>query len=208
MPQECPNISQRKRTWYHRVPPDVGLAPSAAWRAPPPPPPCALGPLPLTSLDCPLPEPCKKSQEGLGKEGRRGRGGKGFGLREGSSNYNGGLGGDPPNTSWGQTHIWGLPIPAPKARLYRKVLVAKCLPGCAEGPCQGRPLSPRCFENVFGTRLESTFECKARLENADRDFPEKKWTPPPVREPPWSTFLKFGLSAGLSGLRSTEASIK
>ena len=32
--------------------------------------------------------------------------------------------------------------PAPKARLYRKVLVAKCHPGCAEGPYQGQLLSP------------------------------------------------------------------
>ena len=59
-------------------------------------------------------------------------------------------------------------VPAPKARLYRKVLVAKCLPGCAEGPCQGQPLSPRkCFNTLLGTRLEGTFECKARLENAE-----------------------------------------
>ena len=59
-------------------------------------------------------------------------------------------------------------VPAPKARLYRKVLIAKCLPGCAEGPYQGQPLSPReCFKKVLGTRLEGTFECKACLENAD-----------------------------------------
>ena len=77
---------------------------------PPPPPPLSpLGPLPPTSLGRPLPEPCKKSQGGWGEEGRRGRGGKGFGLREGSSNYNGGWGGRTPNTTWGQTHIWGLP---------------------------------------------------------------------------------------------------
>ena len=59
-------------------------------------------------------------------------------------------------------------VPARKARLYRNVLVAKCLLGCAEGPCQGQPLSPRkCFKNVLGTGLEGTFECKARLENAE-----------------------------------------
>ena len=28
-------------------------------------------------------------------------------------------------------------VPAPKARLYPKVLIAKCLPGGAEGPYQG-----------------------------------------------------------------------
>ena len=33
-------------------------------------------------------------------------------------------------------------VPAPKARLYRKVLIEKCLPGCAEGPYQGQPLVP------------------------------------------------------------------
>ena len=53
--------------------------------------------------------------------------------------------------------------------LYPKVLIAKCLPGGAEGPYQGQPLSPRkSFKNVLGTRLEGTFECKARLENADK----------------------------------------
>ena len=51
----------------------------------------------------------KRAKGGWGEEGRSRRGGKGFGLREGSSNCNGGWGGDPPNTSWGQTHIWGLP---------------------------------------------------------------------------------------------------
>ena len=59
-------------------------------------------------------------------------------------------------------------VPAPKARLYPKVLIAKCLLGGAEGPYQGQPLCLRkCFKNVLGTRLEGTFECKARLENAD-----------------------------------------
>ena len=32
-------------------------------------------------------------------------------------------------------------VRAPKARLYRKVLVAKCFEGCAEGPYQGKALS-------------------------------------------------------------------
>ena len=76
----CKNANLPNRTRFTRLPP-------------PPPPPCALGPLPPTSLGRPLPEPCEKSQGGLGEEGRRGRGGKGFGLREGSSDYNGGWGG-------------------------------------------------------------------------------------------------------------------
>ena len=51
-------------------------------------------------------------------------------------------------------------VPAPKARLYRKVLVAKCLPGWAEGPYQGQLLSPRkCSKKALSsTSLESTFE--------------------------------------------------
>ena len=73
--------------------PRCGSGPKCRLEAPPPPPPCALGPLPPTSLGRTLPEPCKKSQGGWGEEGRRGRGGKGFGLREGSSDYNRGWGG-------------------------------------------------------------------------------------------------------------------
>ena len=90
------------------VPPDVGLAPTGDRRPPPPPPPCTLGPHPPHQPG-PPPGALQKEPRGVGEEGRRGRGGKRFGLREGSSNYNGGWGGDPPNTSWGQTHIWGLP---------------------------------------------------------------------------------------------------
>ena len=33
-------------------------------------------------------------------------------------------------------------VRAPNARLHRKILVAKCFPGCAEGLSQGQPLSP------------------------------------------------------------------
>ena len=56
-------------------------------------PPCAPGPLPHTSLGRPLPERLKKSQGVGGEEGGRGWGGKGHGLREGSSSCNGGMGG-------------------------------------------------------------------------------------------------------------------
>ena len=84
MDQWLPNLSESSGLYRYRsidggrVPPDVGLAPSAAWRPPPSPPPCALGPLHPTSLGPPLPEPCKKSQGGGGEEGRRGREGKGL----------------------------------------------------------------------------------------------------------------------------------
>ena len=49
-------------------------------------------------------------------------------------------------------------LPAPKARLYRKVLMEKCLPGCADGPCQDSPFSP---ENALKTYLAPGW--KARL---------------------------------------------
>ena len=61
------------------MPPDVGLAPSRAWRPSFSTPPCDPGPLPHT-LSRPLPEHLKKSQ-GVGGE----EGGKGRGFREGSS---------------------------------------------------------------------------------------------------------------------------
>ena len=70
-------------------------------------------------------------------------------------------------------------VPAPKARLHPKVIIAKCLPGGAEGPYQGQPLSPqKRFKNVLGTRLEGTFECKARLEN-----PVQSWSLEVRQEP-------------------------
>ena len=89
--------------------PRCGSGPKCRLEPPPPPPPCALGPVHPTSLGHPLPEPCKKSQGGGGKrEERAGR--EGVRLEGRSSNYNGGWVGGPPSTSWGQTHIWGLPI--------------------------------------------------------------------------------------------------
>ena len=57
-----------------------------SYSTPPPLPPLfALGPRtpPPHQLGPPPPEPCKKSQGGWGEEGKRGRGGKGVGLREG-----------------------------------------------------------------------------------------------------------------------------
>ena len=87
-----------------RVPPDVGLAPSAAWRPPPSTPLRSRTPSPPTSLGRPFPEPCKKSQWGVG--GRAGR--EGVWLEGRFLQLQSGMGG-PPNPSWGQTHIWGLP---------------------------------------------------------------------------------------------------
>ena len=57
-------------------------------------------------------------------------------------------------------------VPAPKARLCRKVLVAKCLPGCAEGPYQGQPLP---LENALKTYLVPGW--KARLSRRPRGYP-------------------------------------
>ena len=55
--------------------PDVGLAPSASWRAFPLQPPCTLGPLPHTSPGRPLPCTAKRVRGVGGK--REGEGGKG-----------------------------------------------------------------------------------------------------------------------------------
>ena len=87
--------------------PQMWVWPQVPLGGPPPPPPRT--PLPHQPGPPPSRSLAKKSQGACGEEGRKGRGGKGFGSREGSSNYNGGWGGGPPNTSWGQTHIWGLP---------------------------------------------------------------------------------------------------
>ena len=59
-------------------------------------------------------------------------------------------------------------VPALKARLYRQVLVAKCLPGGAEGPYQA--ISPPKMLYILGTRLEGTFGTfgKCRLNSAWR----------------------------------------
>ena len=76
---------------------------------PPPPPPFALGPLPPTSLGRPLPEPCKKSQGGVGGRGKERAGREGGWLEGRVLQLQWGMGGDPPNTSWGQTHIGSYP---------------------------------------------------------------------------------------------------
>ena len=66
-----------------------------------------LGPLPHTSLGRTLPEYCKKSQ-GVGGRGRGKVGREGLWSGKGPPVAMGGMGGGPPNGSWGQTHIWGL----------------------------------------------------------------------------------------------------
>ena len=75
-------------------PPSTPLRP----RTPPPPPAWAA---PSRSL-------AKRAKGGGGKS--EGEGGEGGGLAWGKGPpITMGDGGDPPNTSWGQTHIWGLP---------------------------------------------------------------------------------------------------
>ena len=90
--------------------PKMWVRPQVPLEGPPPPPP--LGPLPPHQTGPPrsgLPEHCKKSQGGWGEEGGRGRGGKGFGLREGSSNCNGGWGGGPSKHQLGPDPHLGAP---------------------------------------------------------------------------------------------------
>ena len=101
--------------------PQMWVWPQVPLGGPPPPPPCAPRTPPPTSLGRPLPEPCKKSHGGWGEEGRRGRRGKGFGLREGSSNYNGGWGGPSkhqlgPDPHLQQTRVYPHPLGAGSAR--------------------------------------------------------------------------------------------
>ena len=91
--------------------PRCGSGPKYRWRALPlhpawdPSPPHQTGP-PRPGL----PEHGKKSQGGLGGRGRERAGRKGLWLEGRVLQLQwGDGGGDLPNTSWGQTHIWGLP---------------------------------------------------------------------------------------------------
>ena len=94
-----------------RGPPDVGLAPSTAGGPSPSIPPRTPPPTPGWAAPSRTPGALQKEPRGVGGRGREraGRGGKGFGLREGSSNCNGGWGGTL-QTPVGPDHIWGLPI--------------------------------------------------------------------------------------------------
>ena len=74
--------------------PRCGSGPKCRLEAPPPPPPLRPRTPPAHQPGPPPPGALRKRcQGGWGEEGRRGRAGNGFGLREGSSNYNGGWGG-------------------------------------------------------------------------------------------------------------------
>ena len=88
--------------------PRYGSGPKCRLHGPPPPPLTIEGPLPHTSLGRTLPEHCKKSQGGWGEEGGGGWVGTGCGQGSVLQLQWGGWGGDPPNGSWSQTHIWGL----------------------------------------------------------------------------------------------------
>ena len=118
------------------VPPDVGLAPSAAWRAQAPPPPRTLAPPAQHQPGPPPPraEHRKKSQGGGRKGGGGGRGGKGWDLRKRS---NGWEGGGPSKGSWGQTHIW-----------VRSRALRKCIGLSFQGQTS-RPCAQACFYRHF-----------------------------------------------------------
>ena len=74
----------------------MGLAPSAAGGPSPSTPPRTPPPTPDWAAPSLTPGALQKEPGGVGgEEGGRGRGEKGFGLREGSSNCNGGWGGEP-----------------------------------------------------------------------------------------------------------------
>ena len=108
----CPAIwvgtSQDQKNFI-RVPPDVGLAPSTAGGPSPSTPPKTPPPTPDWAAPSRTPGASQKKPRGVG-----GRGREGFWLEGRVLQLQWGMGGDPPNTSWGQTHIWGLPIYARK----------------------------------------------------------------------------------------------
>ena len=124
--------------------PQMWVWPQVPLGGPRPPPPFALGPLPPTSLGRPLPEPCKKSQGGWGEEGRGGLGGKGVGLREGSSNCNamnggGDRGGEPSKHQLGPDPHPGAPNMASPGLLFQLWAVLCRRPGrgwTQKFPCQ------------------------------------------------------------------------
>ena len=86
----------------------MGLAPSAAWTALPLHPLRLRDPSPTPAWAAPFRSIAKRVRGVGGQREREGGEGRAV-IREGSSSRNGGDGGgDPPNGSWGQTHIWGL----------------------------------------------------------------------------------------------------
>ena len=104
----------------YRVPPDVGLAPSTTGGPSPSTPPRTPPPHQTEPPRPGLPEHCKKSQGGCGEKGGEGRAlawGKGPPIAMGE-------GGGPPNTSWGQTHIWGLPTLKQVVLASRDVIIS------------------------------------------------------------------------------------
>ena len=86
--------------------PRCGSGPKCGLEAPPPPPPCALGPLPPPAWAAPSRSLAKRAKGGGRRKERAGR--EGVWLEGRVLQLEWGMGGDPPNTSWGQTHIWGL----------------------------------------------------------------------------------------------------
>ena len=84
----------------------MGLAPSAAWS---PPPSTPLRPrIPPPAPGPPPPGALQKEPRGVGGRGTERAGREGVWLDGRVSPITMKDGGDPPNTSWGQTHIWGL----------------------------------------------------------------------------------------------------
>ena len=76
---------------------------------PPPPPPRTPPPTPDWAAPSRTPGALQKEPRGVGGRGRERAGREGLWLEGRVLQLQWGMGGDPPNTSWGQTHIWGLP---------------------------------------------------------------------------------------------------
>ena len=98
-----------------RVPPGVGLAPSAAWRAPPLHLLAPWDPYPPPAWAAP-PRALQKEPSGVGGRGKERAGSEGVWLEGRVLQLQWGMWGDPPNTSWGQTHICQKPRERPHSK--------------------------------------------------------------------------------------------
>ena len=76
---------------------------------PPPTPPRTPPPTPDWAAPSRTPGALQKKAKGVGGRGRERAGREGLWLEGRVLQLQWGLGGDPPSTSWDQTHIWGLP---------------------------------------------------------------------------------------------------
>ena len=165
---------------------------------PPPPPPRTPPPTPDWAAPSRTPGALQKEPRGVGGRGRERAGREGLWLEGRALQLQWGMGGDPPNTSWGQTHIWGLPMCQisryrPKGVLGKGVgnaseIDVSYMPALNRATCSGdayllwakkadwRQVSKRetcfCWTNVAARAFVSTIWLwKRMLSNIGQGFP-------------------------------------